>query len=285
LQYRTIPGIARFVLSLLSTNRSPDGSHRTRLEDITLPPHHQDKPGDHPTCKGFALAVLRSPSDVEFLLHKWPWDRTSDHSRIKAAVLAESPDDLEASKFGFRTLSKTRWEELREEYLAYRKQLVEEINAFEVAETLAHIHSTSSVARKSPETTSSVDVSQVVDAPKIDPSSPYPVNSLVFVRNVHPETNKTTLRKFFATAFVEPLANGAVQGDGLDYVDFNKGMDSVGLFSSYSLFQLIDMFSSAIYVLPLRIMQKFLSSILWLILCCRPVVWMMLVLPQWTVIR
>jgi len=55
-------------------------------------------------------------------------------------------------------------------------------------------------------------------------ASPYPLNCLVFVRNIHPETNKTTLRKLFSTAFGVASSNN--QAEGLDYVDFTKGMDS-----------------------------------------------------------
>ncbi|KAG6836024.1 hypothetical protein H0H93_012169, partial [Arthromyces matolae] len=66
-------------------------------------------------------------------------------------------------------------------------------------------------------------------SPKLDLSSPYPYNSLVFVRNIHPETNKTTLRKLFSTAFASSLARSEINGDGIDYVDFAKGMDSCHL--------------------------------------------------------
>lgn len=227
-QYRTIPGIARFTLSLLSTNHSPTHVHRTRIQGIFLPPHHQDQPGDHPKCKGFALVTLQYPSDINFLLHRWPWDRSLNATQATDG-LGAFPDALEASKFGFRTLPKTRWDELRDEYLAYRKRLVQEINAFEDAEALIHAPSASLAARKSLPAPPSRDVSEVNDAPLVDLSSPYPINSLIFVRNVHIETNKTTLRKLFATAFVMPLKNGVVRSDGIDYVDYNKGMDTVSL--------------------------------------------------------
>jgi RNA recognition motif-containing protein len=50
----------------------------------------------------------------------------------------------------------------------------------------------------------------------------YPPNCFVFVRNIHPETNKTTLRTFFAKA-VEVK-------EAINYVNFNKGMGSVRRF-------------------------------------------------------
>ena len=54
----------------------------------------------------------------------------------------------------------------------------------------------------------------------LDYNAPYPPGCLVHVRHVHPETNKTTLRKLFAKASSEDDA-------GIDYVDFNKGMITV----------------------------------------------------------
>ncbi|KAG5641510.1 hypothetical protein DXG03_004839 [Asterophora parasitica] len=225
-QYRSTPTIARFILVLLA-ERPSSNARLTRIQSIIFPPHHQDKPGDHPTCKGFALIVLQHELDVDFLLNHWPWDRRQDaHSHLNR------PEEQDASKFGLRTLSKLLWDKRKEEYLAYRGRLVDEINAHEDAESAMHVPSTSKstsqqetlVALPAP---SEVFEPEQSNATTIYSSSPYPFNSLVFVRNIHPETNKTTLRKFFATAFRSSITGGDLQGDGLDYVDFNKGMDSV----------------------------------------------------------
>lgn len=68
------------------------------------------------------------------------------------------------------------------------------------------------------------------DAAAIHPNNgrlpSYPVGCLAFVKHVHPETNKTTLRDLFSVAFAgQPSQSG--QGTQIDYVDFQKGMDSV----------------------------------------------------------
>ena len=77
------------------------------------------------------------------------------------------------------------------------------------------LSSTSPVAEEEEE-------SQPID---LDPSAPYPPNCLVFVRNVHPETNKTTLRALFSAALSE--GGEDLPPDGIDYVDFTKGLDAV----------------------------------------------------------
>jgi xRRM domain len=65
-------------------------------------------------------------------------------------------------------------------------------------------------------------------------NSAYPPGCLVFIRNVHPETNKTTLRNLFLHAREETVESGDSGGkkdeDGIDYLDYTKGMDCVCLF-------------------------------------------------------
>ena len=52
------------------------------------------------------------------------------------------------------------------------------------------------------------------------PAALFPPGCLVFVRNVHPGTNKTTLRALLA-------AHAPAAAPALDYVDYTKGMVSV----------------------------------------------------------
>ncbi|KAG6902215.1 hypothetical protein C0995_003047 [Termitomyces sp. Mi166 len=225
IQYRTIPAIVHLVTSLLSERSLPE-PRSTRVQGVILPPHHQDKPDDAPTCKGFTLVVLEDVLDVDFLLKRWPWDRQQngdgDLQSPEAPVEAN-----EATKFGFRALSKSDWDRLKDEYLSYRERLVAEINAFQDATerpTPTLVPKPKAEAKDADHTAPAP-----VKPPKLDTSSPYPFDSLVFVRNIHPETNKTTLRKLFGRAFERSLASNEVDSDGIDYVDYNKGMDSCHL--------------------------------------------------------
>ena len=166
-----------------------------------------------------------------------------------------SPAYMGATKFGLRILTKARWEELRAEYLLFRQELVDEINMFQdeadigvydggrkgyVDETLdqegqvdlprtnqiqvqkkAHIHSRSTKS-------AAIAANDPADTAGIHPNSAYPPGCLVFVRNVHPETNKTTLRSLFLHARgLTGIEVGKKNGDGFDYLDYTKGMDSV----------------------------------------------------------
>jgi hypothetical protein len=157
-----------------------------------------------------------------------------------------------ATKFGLRILTKARWEELRAEYLLYRQELVDEINMFQddgegsvgkkgyvgeihdqeefedprrtnqiQVQKRAHIPSRSTRS-------SATMTNDSVDIAGIQSNSTYPPGCLVFVRNVHPETNKTTLRNLFLHAIGSTgVEVGKKDDDGLDYLDYTKGMDCV----------------------------------------------------------
>ena len=205
------------IIGLLPQSENIPGQHR--IQRITFPSHYRDKPTDHPKCKGFALVTLRDLQDVESLLDDWPWERYS--ACVKRAENSSLDVDIanEAAKFGVRAISKKRWDDLKDEYLAYQRRLLDEL--------IAHNEGSNILLQEGnmedDEFHSSVPALAAVpsESPvKITLDSPYPIDCLVFVRNVHPETNKTTLRKLFGIAFDSSVG-------GLDYVDFNKGMDSV----------------------------------------------------------
>ena len=258
IQYRSIPGISRFTQLLLAhpvtSEAMTDHPTPTRVQHVSLPPHHQDKAGDQPVCKGFALVTLQTQEDVEKLAQAWNWDRDD----VNDETGEETEIAKEALKFGFRTLPKARWDELKAEYLLYRTQLVEEINEFqdhtdaalgqivggtslstlpggEEAGALNLAGKTKRQSEKVAEVENEAEEARTLNyehqtgnygSPVIDQWSPYPYGCLLFAKNVHPETNKTTLRALFSQAFKSAscLDNA---GDALDYVDFNKGMDTV----------------------------------------------------------
>ncbi|KAG6810701.1 hypothetical protein H0H93_014795, partial [Arthromyces matolae] len=127
--YRSMSATLNFVNALLE-ERGASEPTSSRVQGIIFPPHHQDKPGDAPTCKGFALVVLGDRLDVDFLLNKWPWNR-----QLGAQHESELSTEVnEATKFGFRAIPKSRWTKLRDEYLAHRERLIAEINAHQDAE-------------------------------------------------------------------------------------------------------------------------------------------------------
>ncbi|KAG2141646.1 hypothetical protein BD769DRAFT_1626178 [Suillus cothurnatus] len=211
-QYHTIPGIIRFAQGLLS--QCPGSSAPIPIQNVTLPPHHLDKTEDRPKCKGFALVTLCNAELCQIFLESWLWTRPFQPAESDDSE--DNSETKEAFKFGFRTLPKACWDRLNEEYLAYRQRLINEL----------------ADANEPPHISPNPDVLDVADDVLEDTPppprnvttmySPYPFGCLVFARNLHIETNKTTLRALFAATF----ESSAVDPAGIDYVDFNKGMDS-----------------------------------------------------------
>ena len=154
-------------------------------------------------------------------LKKWPWKPSLQSPKINDLKLAEdSLEEKEASKFGFRTLPKVRWDELNQEYLAYSQRLIEELADVHEPPDIGTNFDVRGTAGVFPEDSDPPPPRNVTTM-----SSSYPFGCLVFARNLHPETNKTTLRALFTTA----LKSSPLDPGGLDYIDFNKGMDSVSV--------------------------------------------------------
>ncbi|XP_006456931.1 hypothetical protein AGABI2DRAFT_122809 [Agaricus bisporus var. bisporus H97] len=225
--YRSYAAIIRFLSDLLH-DAPPVPSSSTlsadllaRVQGISFPAHYNDKLGARPTCKGFALVTFAHATDVEYLQSFFPWIANENNERggkgKQAEATAESIHAAIQSKF--RVTTKKHWLELKAEYLAYRQRLVEEINAHQDARRDAQTHSQEPMAVSPPTASTSI---QHPSSTQLTSFSPYPPDCLLLVKNVHPDTTKTTLRTLFSQAFHSLDQKGV---DGLGYVDFNKGMD------------------------------------------------------------
>ena len=202
---------------------------RHRVECVSLPPHYLDKPGDVPKCKGYALVTFSTKSHFDAVLRAWPWRRSiavpanDEHQNA-------SPIIKEAHKYGLRAIPKARWDALNEEYLVYKQSLVDEVAHAETEMDRSNQGASNHERSEPTARPHTGPKAQTQTQTETTPSSPYPFDCLVFVRNVHPGTNKTTLKSLFAQAFRDQ--DGSRQTDtlttaGVDYVDFNKGMDTV----------------------------------------------------------
>ena len=205
--------VYRFVSALLNSRKTCSFD---AIQDIRLTPPFDGEVESKHAFKGFAFVILSSTEYAERLLEDFPWlsgDR-SGHAPDSVPASA-SADVIDAQKYGVRAIAKIRWEELRDEYFAYRAQLLnavhEEGRKFETT-----IRPKPGIAEPAPPpSTSNGPPHPVV-------RQDYPRGCLIFARNIHTETNKTTLRKLFSSA-------ASLRQDVLNYVDFNKGMDSVSL--------------------------------------------------------
>lgn len=146
--------------------------------------------------------------------------------RIAAAKKKDHEASSKANEFGFRCLAKKDWENMKREYLALQQKLVKKAISSSspppiqtrIGEgKLVEGPSSPRPQRTSPDTAAAAPGTQAVDK---DASRGYPLDCLVFVKNVHPDTNKTTLKALFLEAIGE-------ESDTIDYVDYTKGLDTV----------------------------------------------------------
>ncbi|KAF5324654.1 hypothetical protein D9611_004386 [Ephemerocybe angulata] len=256
IHYRSIPMLVKFLVALLPAKdeSTPFHERTSRIQHIFLPPHYQDKPGDLPHFKGFAVVTFLQEIDAQHVLESWPWETqgtssfSTSSSTANSKLLSDNSSEAlkEAAKFGFRSTSKSNWEALRAEYLLYRQQLIEEINAHQDNSLPEPSHGQAGgLAPKAPSAETAPVLKRPLKAeagmnnmrhspPQEGPTnskesditldSPYPYGCLVFIKNIHYETNKTTLKTLFGKALSGESER--LKGGGIDYVDFNKGMDT-----------------------------------------------------------
>ena len=252
---RSIAGIFKLLRNLLPNDRSSSSIGDCRLiQSIYFPPHHQDLPSAQPKCKGFALLTLSEPSAASHLLASFPYHRTRANSASVPANHNDHddeapPEELEARKAGFRTLSKERWEALQSEYVEYREALLQRIATSSSSTapppapgTVPNPPSPSPDNNSNNNNKNDNDLPQSVVAPSRDHQAPsttsrptpsrYPPGCVIFVRHVPTDTNKTALRARFSALLAEDGNddhNMAPAAAALDYVDYTKGLDSVRL--------------------------------------------------------
>lgn len=241
--------------SLLSSDSGPSNTNAKyeEVQHIHFPPHYQDDSkrvgATSQKCKGFALITLSTVESVDKLVCEWPWEGASE--RTASRTDSSDPVVKDASDSMLRVLTKASWDALQDEYVSYHDKLLAEIAS--KAETAPTVPGPSSSRITHPKATTSNqqasnhehqparrETSKPTGPPPpphepersatISPSSPFPPRCLVFVRNIHPETNKTTLKTLFGTAFATNATEGKQAAtEGIDYVDFTKGLDTVRL--------------------------------------------------------
>jgi hypothetical protein len=190
------------------------------VQSILFLPHHQDPPGALPKCKSFALVTFSEPSATSHLLTHFPYHNHNPVNNNRGANDDDddpSPEEREARKAGFRTLSKECWEALQAKYVEYRDALLGRIAASSSPTTSYSIAPPATpTAPVGKVTGASCDarLQHVSEAPQ-----KFPPGCVIFARHVPQDTNKTALRALFAEDSTTVL----------NYVDYTKGLDTVRL--------------------------------------------------------
>ncbi|KAG8889656.1 hypothetical protein FRB98_003459 [Tulasnella sp. 332] len=224
--------ITQFLLSILSFPSTP-----FYVEGLIFP-GREGSEREQTKCRGFAFVVCGTVEEAEQALRLWSWDGISNRL---SAVSKESVNDVDVKTDMEIVAAKARWTELKEEYFERRQQILalnSESWTRPASDRLAHVDSIPARTIAAP------IIAALVTKPLAKPSvhDSFPRGCLLFVRNLHPETNKTTLKKLLNQAF------GSTSSDGseLTYVDFTKGVDTCHIRTSCSAFasDIVNFFSA-----------------------------------------
>jgi hypothetical protein len=212
------------VSSESSSSRSDDDIRATRVQHVYLPPHHLDQPGSIARCKGFALVTLSSEHEAEILTDTWPWESTEPSDNDVGKPEHDGGPIRDARTSGMRAMSKLEYDKRKQEYNSFREQLLSRapsepdfVPQAGPSQPSYRVHAPPAVPYQRMHERDVQHDSDVSEAT-------FPLGCLLFVKNVHPQTNRTTLRTLLGKA----LLSRDRSADGIDYVDHTKGMDSVG---------------------------------------------------------
>jgi hypothetical protein len=214
------------------------------IQRISFLPHYLDVDADSSTlrhkpgtkCKGFTFVIFSSLDEAESITTAWTWDhRFSTTSSAPdpatpfpvttlAFLEAASNSISEARKHGF---SKLRWDVLKEEYLAWRQTLLDEAFAAQgTAPPTEYHYESAEYPIEDPIDDFKGDSQNQTELKPLTPvltlPSPYPPDCL-FIRNIHPSTNKTTLRLLFGNVL---LTDGMIPQD-IECTSVRKGWITV----------------------------------------------------------
>lgn len=221
------------------------------IQDISFPSHHNTSSNSlAPTkSRGFAFVIFSRTRDADALLERWSWARLSPSSTTSPPGLESSERNIEtdtsggkrdvcsedneirmktieeATSFGFRCLSMRKWEKMKVEYLDLQQKLLSKTIASNQPSRHALASSTRpTTASRSLYNSEKCDIPEDASPyqPPPPPNASYPRDCLLFVKHVHHETNKTTLKHLFASAI-----GANASADIVDYVDYTKGLDIV----------------------------------------------------------
>ncbi|KAG9083598.1 hypothetical protein FRC06_004463 [Ceratobasidium sp. 370] len=170
--------------------------------------------------RGQAFVVFSTVEMAQTFSERWTWNaltepKDSVSSRQAPGKWNTEDTVMAAAASGLRSITKTRWDKLKSEYLDHQARVLRQ-NPKSQRQPPANLGQPSS----SPPTQTPVSSATHSKPSRVTRPPPFPPGILVFVRRLHPETNKTTLKTLFARAFPDG------SGDGIEYLDFQKGVDS-----------------------------------------------------------
>ncbi|KAF8681412.1 hypothetical protein RHS04_02935 [Rhizoctonia solani] len=219
-----VPQSIRSVWSLyhfISAFFSSEESECQVVHDILIPTAEPSLINPQPgRFRGQAFVVFATYELAQTFCKRWVWNAPHGTGSDKQPEFKSGNQwnkeaaEVTAESSGFRSLSKPQWDKLKAEYLEHQARILKQGPRRPKTDKRCN-DSTSDTAVPIP---TPARPPRQAPAPRQVESRPppFPPGILVFVKRIHPETNKTTLKNLFT--------RGAP--NGVEYIDFQKGIDS-----------------------------------------------------------
>ncbi|CAE7201322.1 unnamed protein product, partial [Rhizoctonia solani] len=209
---RSIWALYHFVSALIS----PSEPDQQAVQDVLIPTADPSLtiPAQSIRFRGQAFVVFATYELAHAFCKRWSWNTSrgtisTKHSEPKPGERwsREVADEV-AGACGFRSLSKSQWDKLKVEYLEHQSRVLKQAPRYPKVDKIPTNIPNPPVPVPQPSQT---------PTPRHTPRPPpFPPGILVFIKRLHPETNKTTLKNL--------CGRGAP--NGVEYIDFQKGIDS-----------------------------------------------------------
>ncbi|QRV88161.1 RNA binding motif domain-containing protein [Ceratobasidium sp. AG-Ba] len=224
---RSVWTLYHFITALARACQSSDQPLESQIvQDVFVPtaePTIATRPPETmQRFRGQAFVVFSTTALARAFTSRWGWESKGGAGSASSSAGNEkwkTEDAVAAATFsGFRSITKTRWDELKQEYLAHQARILKQNPRAE----RRPVPSVSNNDKQTPYLPTSAPTAAPPVLRQTRPARPppFPPGILVFVRRLHPETNKTTLKTLFGRAFPKE------SGDAIEYLDFQKGIDS-----------------------------------------------------------
>ncbi|KEP47145.1 RNA-binding motif protein [Rhizoctonia solani 123E] len=212
---RSTWALYRFVSTLVS---SSEQEHQF-VQDVLISTAEPSltTPAQSGRFRGQAFVVFATYELAHDFCKQWGWNTSRGAAATKCPELktgerwGREVAEEAARVCGFRSLSKSQWDKLKAEYLEHQARVLKQAPRRPKTD---RIPTTSTL---DPPVLAPVSQPSQAPTPRHTTRPPaFPPSILVFVKHLHPETNKTTLKTLF----------GRGAPNGVEYIDFQKGIDS-----------------------------------------------------------
>ncbi|KDN49273.1 hypothetical protein RSAG8_01975, partial [Rhizoctonia solani AG-8 WAC10335] len=210
---RSIWALYQFISALASSSEQDQQA----VQDVLLPTAEPSltTPVQLGRFRGQSFVVFATSELAHAFCKRWCWNPSHGTAATKCAELkagerwSREAAEEAAGVCGFRSLSKSQWDKLKAQYLEHQARVLKQTPRRPKADKTPTTNAPNPPAPAPAPQPSETSTPRPTPRPPPFPP-PFPPGILVFIKRLHPETNKTTLKILF----------GRGAPNGVEYIDF-----------------------------------------------------------------